>query len=531
MNKEKKVLIAERVNIEAIKKILETEVEVDVKLDLEREELLKEIENYDGLIVRSSTKVNKELLENAKKLKVVGRAGNGIDNIDIEAATRHGVVVANTPDSNSISACELTIGLLLASSRNITKANSYLKSGKWDRKRFIGTELYNKTLGIVGLGRIGGLVATRMKAFDMNVIAYDPYILDERFERYGVTKKETLDELLEESDFITVHTPKTPETIAMISYEEIKKMKDGVRVVNVARGGIIDERALLEGIKSGKIVGSGIDVHEQEPSYNNPLFDLEETVVTPHLGASTNEAQENVGVSIAKQVLCALEGEVVPNAINLPTLNRDELKAIKPYLELMEKLGKIYYQLYSSPIDMVDINYHGSISNQDVEMITVAFIKGLLEPVIKERVNYVNARLIAKKRGIVVNESKYSENYNGYTDLVKVKIRSKDYVFTLSGNLSTKKEGRLVEILGYEVDVMPSEHMIIIQNKDIPGVIGHIGTLLGNENVNIASMQVGRRNIGEEALMLLNVDNNVSNETLKKVKTIDNVLSSKKVRL
>ncbi|MCT4562735.1 MAG: phosphoglycerate dehydrogenase [Maledivibacter sp.] len=527
----KKVLIAEKVNIESIKNVLESHVEVDVKLDLPREELLREIGNYDGLIVRSSTKVDKELLANTKKLKVVGRAGNGIDNIMIDEATKKGVVVANTPDSNSISACELTIGLLLATARNICRANSYLKSGKWDRKRFMGSELYNKTLGIIGLGRIGGLVASRMAAFGMNIIAYDPYIPDERFERFNAAKKENLEELLAESDFITIHTPKTTETIGMISEEEIGKMKDEVIIVNVARGGIIDEKALLQGLKSGKVIGAGIDVHEKEPSYNNPLFELDNTVVTPHIGASTNEAQLNVGETIAKQVLCALDGEVVPNAINLPTLNRDELKVIKPYLYLMEKLGKIYYQLYTTPIDMIDINYYGSIANQDVEMITVAFLKGLLEPVIKERVNYVNARLISKQRGIVINERKLNENYNGYTDLVKVKIRGKDINFTLSGNLSRKNEGRLVEMLGYEIDVTPSEHMLFIQNKDIPGVIGRIGTVLGTENVNIASMQVGRLEMGEEALMLLNVDNEVSTETLKEVEKISNILSVKKVEL
>ncbi|SHK15635.1 phosphoglycerate dehydrogenase [Paramaledivibacter caminithermalis] len=527
----KKVLIAEKVNIECIKGVLEPHVQVDVKLDLSREELLREIKEYDGLIVRSSTKVNKELFSKAEKLKVVGRAGNGIDNIDIDEATKKGIVVANTPDSNSISACELTIGLLLASARNIYQASSYLKAGKWDRKRFIGSELYNKTLGIIGLGRIGGLVAARMAAFDMNIIAYDPYIPDERFERFKATKKETLEELLAESDFITIHTPKTSETIGMIGEDQIKKMKDGVRIVNVARGGIIDEKALLQGLKSQKVVGAGLDVHENEPSYDNPLFELYNTVVTPHIGASTLEAQQNVGETIAKQVLCALEGEVIPNAINLPTLNRHELKVIKPYLDLMEKLGKIYYQLYTTPIDMVDINYYGSIANQDVEMITVAFLKGLLEPVIRERVNYVNAKLIAKQRGIVINERKINENYKGYTDLIKVKIKSKDILFTLSGNLSTKNEGRLIEILGYEVDVTPSKHMLFIQNRDIPGMVGKIGTVLGRENINIASMQVGRLEIGEKALMVLNVDNEVSMENIDKVKKIDNIISAKKVKL
>lgn len=526
----KRVIVTERVDEKCIE-LLQEKVDVDVRYDLPREELLEIIENYDGLVIRSSTKVNKELLSRAKKLKVVGRAGNGIDNIDVDEATQKGVVVANTPDSNTISACELTIGLLLATARNIPQADSYLKSGKWDRKRFIGSELYGKTIGIVGLGRIGGLVATRMAAFNMNVIAYDPYITDDRFKRFGVTKKESLDELLKEADFVTLHTPKTTETIGMIGEEAINQMKKGARIVNVARGGIIDEKALLKGLKSGKIISAGLDVHENEPAVNNPLFEIKNTVATPHIGASTIEAQQNVGTTIAKQVLCALDGEVVPNAINLPTLNRDELRTIKPYLELMEKLGKIYYQLYTSPIEMVEIDYYGSIANQDVEMITVAFLKGLLEPIIKERVNYVNAKLTAEKRGIVVNERKLNENYDGYTDLVKVKIKGKEILLTLSGNLSTKNEGRLVEILGYEVDVMPTEHMLFIQNRDIPGVIGQIGTFLGTENINIASMQVGRLMVGEEALMLLNVDNEVSAETLDKVKKIDNILSAKSIRL
>ncbi|SKC64020.1 phosphoglycerate dehydrogenase [Maledivibacter halophilus] len=530
MNERKKVIVTERVDEKCIE-LLQEKVDVDVKFNLPRQELLKIIESYDGLVIRSSTKVNKELLSKAKKLKVVGRAGNGIDNIDIDEATKKGVVVANTPDSNTISACELTIGLLLATARNISQANSYLKSGKWDRKRFIGSELYGKTLGIVGLGRIGGLVAARMAAFDMNIIAYDPYIADDRFKRFRAEKKETLEELLKESDFITLHTPKTTETIGMIGEEAINQMKPGARIVNVARGGIIDEKSLLKGLNSGKVVSAGLDVHEEEPANNNPLFEIQNTVVTPHIGASTVEAQENVGTTIAKQVLSALEGEVVPNAINLPTLNRDDLKNIKPYLDLMEKLGKIYYQLYTSPIDMIEIDYYGDLANQDVEMITVAFLKGLLETIIKDRVNYVNAKLTAKRRGIIVNERKLNENYNGYNDLVKVKIKGKEIVFTMAGNLSTKKEGRLVEILGYEVDVTPTEHMIFIQNRDLPGVIGKIGTLLGTEKINIALMQVGRLFVGEEALMILNVDNEVSIETLNKVKKIDNILSAKKIRL
>ncbi|MDK2918913.1 MAG: D-3-phosphoglycerate dehydrogenase / 2-oxoglutarate reductase [Candidatus Petromonas sp.] len=530
MDERKRALIAENVDDECIK-LLKTELDVDVELKMSREELLDKIGNYDALIVRSATKVDEELFSRAKKLKVVGRAGKGIDNIDIDQATQRGVVVANTPEGNIMSACELAIGLLLAQARNITYADSFLKSGKWDRKRFKGVEVYNKTLGIIGLGKIGSLVAERMASFGMKIIAYDPYISDERFQRFGAEKKETLDELLAEADFITIHTPKTKETTNMIGKREIEKMKKGVRIVNAARGGIINERDLLEGLKSGKVAGAGLDVHEEEPSYNNPLFELNNVVVTPHIGASTVEAQQNVGVTIAKQVLNALKGEIVQNAVNLPTLNREELKTLKPYIELMEKLGKIYYQLYNDPAELVDIHYYGDIASEDIEMITVAFIKGLLDPIIKEHVNYVNAKLLAGQRGIIINENKNPDSYNGYTDLIKVKIKNKKETFTLAGNLSSKKEGKLVELMGYEVDVNPSQHMLFIQNMDVPGVIGNIGTVLGKEGVNIATMQVGRDKRGEKALMVLNVDDDISRKTLTNVTQIDNILWARAVKL
>ncbi|WP_279230367.1 hydroxyacid dehydrogenase [Thermohalobacter berrensis] len=281
--------------------------------------------------------MDKELFSMGKKLKVVGRAGNGIDNIDIDEATKRGVVVANTPESNSISACELTVGLLLAQARNICNANNCLKTGGWDRKIFKGIELYNKTLGIIGLGRIGSLVAKRMASFGMKIIAYDPYISDKRFERFEAEKKNTLQDLLKEADFITIHTPRTKETMGMIGEKEINLMKNGVRIVNAARGGIIKEEPLLKGLKSGKIASTGLDVYQKEPSFNNPLFKLDNVVVTPHIGATTYEAQQNVGITIAKQVLSALKGEIVSNAVNLPTLNREDVKSVKQYIELMEK--------------------------------------------------------------------------------------------------------------------------------------------------------------------------------------------------
>ncbi|SHJ42321.1 D-3-phosphoglycerate dehydrogenase [Geosporobacter subterraneus DSM 17957] len=530
MEDRKKILITEKVDEEGIK-LLQAEMEVDIALGLPREELLQRIGEYDGLIVRSETKVNEELMQHGKQLKVVGRAGNGIDNIDVNAATERGIIVANTPESNTLSACELSIGLLLAQARNIPQANSYLKGGNWSRTPFKGSELYNKTLGIIGLGRIGSLVATRMAPFGMKIIAYDPYISDERFRRFGAEKKETLKELLEEADFITIHTPKTKETFKMIGEEEIQLMKKGVRIVNAARGGIICEKALYDGLVSGKVASAGLDVHEQEPCFNTPLFGLDNVIVTPHIGADTVEAQQNVGITVAQQVLNALKGEIVPNAVNLPALHRDELANIKPYIELMERLGKLYYQLHNETIELIEMAYWGNIADQDTEMVTIAFVKGLLETVIKEKVNYVNACLQAKQRDIVIEQKKIHQPYNGYADLIAVKIKHKGGTFTLAGNLSTKREGKLVEIDGYEVDVNPSEHMLFIQNLDVPGVIGNIGTLLGKEKINIATMQVGRHHRGEKALMVLNIDDEVGNDTLEKLEKVDNVLWAKGIKL
>lgn len=530
MAEQKKVLITEKVDEEGIK-LLRQETEVDVCLGISREELLQKIGGYDALIVRSGTKVNEELLEHGKRLKVVGRAGNGVDNIDVNAATARGIIVANTPESNTMSAGELAIGLLLAQARNIPQANQFLKSGKWDRSPFKGTELYGKTLGIIGLGRIGSLVATRMTAFGMKIVAYDPYIADERFKRFGAEKKETLKELLQEADFVTVHTPKTKETFKMIGDREVGWMKQGVRVVNDARGGIIDEAALCRGLKSGKIASAAIDVHENEPSHNTELFALNQVVVTPHIGADTVEAQQNVGITIARQVISALKGGIVPNAVNLPALHRDELALIQPYLDLMEKLGKLYYQLHTETIELVEISYWGNIAKQDTEMTTIAFVKGLLEPVIQDRVNYVNATLQAQQRDITVEQKKFQQNHNGYSDLISIAIKYKGGKFTLAGSLSVKGEGKLVEVNDYEVDVKPSTHMLFVQNADEPGVIGNIGLLLGKEKINIATMQVGRNQRGKQALMILNVDGEVEKSTLDKLEGVENVLWAKGVNL
>ena len=530
MEDRKKVIITERMDEEGIK-ILQQEVDVDVAFHIPREELLSKIHEYDALIVRSVTKVDKELISAGKKLKVIGRAGNGLDNIDIDEATKRGIIVANTPDSNTMSAAELTVAHLLAQSRNLVQANNYIKSGKWARSPFKGVELYQKTLGIIGLGRIGSLVATRMAAFGMKVIAYDPYIPDERFKRFKAEKKETLEELLRESDFITVHTPRTKETMGMIGEKELELLKDGVRICNVARGGIISEKALMKGLESGKIASAGIDVFEVEPCPDNPLFKFDNVTVTPHLGADTVEAQQNVGKNIAEQVLNALKGEIVPNAVNLPTLHRDELQAVKPYINLMEKLGKIYYQLYQEPIEYISVEYWGSVANQDTKMITIAFIKGLLEPVVENRVNYVNALHLAEQRGIGIEQKAYTDMYNGYIDYVEIKIKNKNDTFVLAGNLSSRREGRLIKVERYQVDINPSQYMLFVKNVDVPGVIGNVGRILGQEKINIDTMQVGSDARGQEAMMVLNIDNEVPTETLEKLSQVENIIWAKMVKL
>jgi len=526
----KKVLVAESVAKEAIEKLKEN-FDVDVCLGMPREELLSVIKDYEGIVVRSETMIDTELMSVAPKLKMVGRAGNGTDNIDVPEATKRGIIVANTPESNTMSAAEHTIALMLTQSRKIPQANSYLREGKWERSIFKGSELYQKTLGIVGLGRIGSLVAQRMKAFGMNVIAYDPYISEDRFKRFHVEQKEKLEDLIMESDFITVHTPKTKETYHMINDSHLSIMKDGVRLTNVARGGIIQESAILEGIKSGKIASAGIDVHEIEPRYENPLYDCENVIVTPHLGASTAEAQLNVGMTVVNQVIAGLNGEIVPNALNLPTMHRDELAAVKPYIELAEKFGKMYYQLYESPIEMVKMEFYGELSEQETGMISIACVKGLLETVISERINYINAKLIAEQRGIMIEEEKIVEYFDGFTSYFRVIIKNAKGTIRFGGNLSSKGEGRLVEINGYEMDITPGESMLVIRNMDVPGVVGTVGAVLGEEKINVATMQLGRKEAGEKAMMVLNIDGEISESVLKRLEDAPDVLSAKAVML
>lgn len=525
----KKVLVSERIAEEGLA-LLNQELEVDFRDGISRQELLDIIDQYDALIVRSVTQVDEELIARGTKLKVVGRAGNGVDNIHVDVCTRYGVIVANTPDSNTISAAEQSISLLLSSVRNTAWANHYLKEVKWDRKPFRGVELYGKTVGIVGLGRIGSMVATRLKSFNMRVIAYDPYISDQRFERFGAEKTESLEQLMGEADFLTVHTPRNAETMHMIDEKMFALAKDGIRIVNCARGGIIKESAIVSGLQSGKIASAGLDVFEKEPpDPNNPLFKFNNVVVTPHLGADTFEAQKRVGETIAEQVISALQGNIVPNCVNLPTMVSEELDYLKPYITLAEKMGMFYYQLQKSPVSRVELTFSGPITMNETEILTVAFLRGLLLPVMAEKVNYVNARLMADERGIAVYEHKEDQTAKRYKNLINVKLFNHNYALELSGTLSRARNPLLVEINGFETENDLDGYVILVKNEDRPRVIGPFATALGDAGVNIASMKTARKTKGEVAIMLLNVDNPVEETVLESLGKLDGIVGKPKL--
>lgn len=520
-----RILIAENIAEEGIQYLNSQSLDVTVNTKLTREELLKIIPEYDALIVRSVTKVNEELYEHAKNLKVVGRAGNGVDNIELSGATERGIIVVNTPDANTVSAAEHTIALMLSMSRNIPRANQHIKSKLWDRSLFRGVELMGKTLGIIGLGRIGTMVATRMQSFGMEVIAYDPYIRNDKFERLGIKKAEQLDELLKASDFISVHTPKTPETIGIINAGSFKIVKPGVRVVNCARGGIIDEAALNEALLSGIVAGAAIDVLKDEPHPISPLLDLDTTVITPHLGADTFEAQKNVGETVAKEVFEALSGKLVANAVNLPTLSQQELEHMKPYLTLIERMGKLYHQIHREAVDKIEFTYKGEFSHRNTDPYVLAFVKGLYETVLDTPVTYVNARLLAESRGVSISESRVTSNDN-YTSSIKIVLHSKDTSFELEGALFGKGEPRIVSLNGYPVDMVPRGNMLMIENNDSPGMIGKIGLALGNKGINISTMNVSLSREKSPALMLLTVDDTVSTDVLDEIQGQEGILKA-----
>jgi D-3-phosphoglycerate dehydrogenase len=525
-----KVLVSDKLAKEGLR-ILEKEkkIHVDVKTGLKPEELKKIIGNYDGLIVRSGTKVTRDIIQAAKKLKIIGRAGVGLDNVDVEAASRKGIVVMNAPGGNTISTAEHTVSMILALSRNIPQAHQSLKQGRWDRKKFMGTEIYGKTLGIIGLGRIGAEVSKRAMSFGMKVLAYDPYLSLDRAKDLRI-ESTNLKKLLQQADYISVHTPLTDETKHLISDKEIALMKKGVKIVNCARGGIIDEQAIIKGLKTGKIAGCALDVYEQEPPQEGPLVKMDNVVVTPHLGASTEEAQVNVAIDIAKQICNGLLGRGLQNAVNAPSLAPETQEFMQPYVVLSEKIGALLSQLAEGHIMRLRIEYRGNISSYDTAPLTAACAKGMLQPFMGETVNYINASCLAKERGVSIEETK-SERIENFANLVSAVIKTEKEELSVWGTVFAKSDPRIVRINKYYLEAHPTGHMLVIRNRDLPGVVGVIGTLLGENKINIAEMTFGRDRPGGEAISVLKVDSAIPPKVLEKIKNSKNIYDAKLIKL
>ncbi|MHB1127307.1 MAG: phosphoglycerate dehydrogenase [Bacillota bacterium] len=525
-----RVLVSDPVSEKGIEVLqLASNIEVDVKTKLTEDQLVEIIGNYQGLVVRSETKVTRRILEHAGQLKIIGRAGVGIDNIDVEAATERGIIVVNAPEGNTIAATEHTMAMMLSLARFIPQANQLLKSGVWERKKFTGVELRHKVLGVVGMGKIGGEVARRALAMEMHVLAYDPYVSAEGAQRMGVELASFAD-VIRRADFITVHLPLTKDTRHLIGPREFDMMKPGVRILNVARGGIIDEKGLCQAIKDGKVAGAAIDVFENEPTTECQLFEMPQVIVTPHLGASTEEAQVNVALDVAHEIVRALNGELVKNAVNIPSIKTELLQLLEPYLELVEKLGKFSSQIIEGHIQEVSIRYNGDFAQYDLTTLTNTFLKGLLKPILQDAVNFVNAPVVAKNRGIKVSENK-SVEIEDYANLITVAVKTNLGQKSLAGTLFGNKEPRIVRIDGYTIDAVPQGHMLVIPHVDKPKIIGPVGTLIGTHNVNIAGMQVGRKVIGGQAVMFLAIDAQVPQETLAEIAQVDGVLDVKYVHL
>ena len=508
------VLIAERLSPATIA-ALGPDFDVRHVDGTDRSALLAAVRDADALLVRSATSVDAELFAAARRLKVVARAGVGLDNVDVKAATLAGVMVVNAPTSNIVSAAELAVGLLIASARHLAPANASLKSGEWKRSRYTGVELYEKTVGVVGLGRIGVLVAQRLSAFGMRVVAYDPYVAAARAAQMGVRLR-SLDELLVESDFITVHLPKTPETIGLIGDEALHKVKPTVRVVNAARGGIVDEQALYAALKEGRVAGAGIDVFATEPCTDSPLFELDSVVVTPHLGASTDEAQEKAGVAVARSVRLALAGELVPDAVNVQggAIAED----VRPGIPLAETLGRIFTALAGGAAVQLDVEVRGEIARQDVKVLELAALKGVFTDVVEHPVSYVNAPVLAADRGIEVRLLT-SEEGGDYRNVVTVRGTLGDgRSVSVSGTLSGPRHvAKLVEVDGFDIEVPPAEHLVFLRYTDRPGIVGIVGRILGQAGVNIGSMQVSRDRQGGHALVGMTVDSAVPAAVLDEI--------------
>jgi D-3-phosphoglycerate dehydrogenase len=517
-----KVLVTNPIARDGIEILKTAGLDVEERLGLSPEELIEAIQDADGLVIRSNTKVTQEVVDAAKKLKVVGRAGTGLDNVDIAACNKRGIVVMNTPGGNTNSAAEHSIAMIMALSRHIPQATASMKAGKWEKKRFSGQEVAGKTLGIIGIGRIGSIVSQLAQGLKMQVVAFDPYIRPEMAKKLGV-ELTNLDNVLARADYISIHTPLTSETKGSVNAKLFNKMKDGVMVLNCARGGIINEQDLYKAMKSGKVAGAALDVFETEPTGKKyPLFSLDHFICTPHLGASTREAQENVAVAVARQISDYLTKGEVRNAVNMPSVSEETMVQLTPVLNLADKLGAFHAHLTTAPVDEITVSYQGDIADLDTAPVTISVIKGLLFPILREEVNFVNAPILAEERGIKVTESK-SKTSEDFTSLLTVTVKTADGTNTLAGTIFGKKEPRLVRINNFCLEAVPEGHMLLIYNEDRPGVIGRIGITMGEANINIGQMQVGQDPGHHRNVILLTTDESVGQDALSRLLQQDGV--------
>lgn len=521
-----RILVSDDVSEKGVA-ILREHFDVDVKTNMPPEELLACIGEYDGLVTRSQTQVTEEVIAAAHNLKVIGRAGVGVDNINIPAATARGIVVCNAPEGNTIAAVEHTIGMMLSVTRHIPQAHQSIQEGKWDRKSFTGIQLQGRTLGVIGVGRVGSRVAKRMQAFEMNVIGYDPYITEERAHQIGIELVD-FDTLLAKSDYITIHTPLTKETRDMIDADAIAKMKDGVHLVNCARGECFDNIAIAEAIKSGKVAGAAIDVYPNEPLTldNNPYLGMFNVVQTSHLGASTVEAQEGVAVDVAYGVIDALSGKPVMNAVNMAPIPKSVAAVIQPYFGLAERMGTIAIYLANGPVKEVEIEYSGELSSTETQHLSTAFLKGLLNPILQDSVNYVNAPGLAKKRNIDVKESK-SHKSGYYTTAITARIKISNGEHEIAGTLFDGKLPKIVQIDQYRVDFTPEGYLLLVPHVDQPNMIGQIATILGKAQININGMQVGNTTESGTNIMAVAVSEDIPNDILLQISGIEGILDVK----
>lgn len=526
----KKILISDPVHIKSVDILSLSGFEVDYKPGIPVDEIKNIIKNYNALIVRSETKVNAELISLMDNMEVIGRAGAGVDNIDVNAATRKGIIVMNAPGGNTISAAEHTIALILAMCRNIPQADNSVKNAKWQRKLFQGTELYGKTIGIIGLGKIGREVAARAKSFEMNVIGYDPVLSDEVASKLGVTLV-SLEKIFSDSDIITVHVPLDEKTKNLISKETLKKCKDGVKIVNCARGGIINEDDIVEALNSGKVSSAAFDVYTQEPpDFEHPLFKHPKVILTPHLGASTEEAQEKVAIQISEQIIDVFQSKDFRGVINASALSLIGNKELTPYIKIAEKIGILHSQLLNNKLKKIKIFYYGDLVSKSSQLLSAAVIKGFLSKVLPETLNYINAPFIAKEMGISIEETQAGLNPD-YTNLITVECYFDNEKKLLSGTVFGNSEIRIVQVDDFRFEINPEGNLLFYSNIDKPGMLANVGKLLAENNINIAGLSLGRTGIGKKALTVINIDTDVPQEVIDKIKIIEGVSNVYSVKI